>query len=159
MGDAELEWLYRTAQGMKSIVEVGSWMGRSTFALLSGCKGSVTAVDHWQGSPSDTTGPLAKAHDGYAAFFRNVGHFPNLTVLRMPSLKAAECFKDGSVDMAFIDGEHTIEAATDDYRTWKAKCRRLICGHDVTHRGVRDALRAMGVPYRIEAGSIWSQWL
>ena len=47
MYPAELEWLYKAAKRMKSIVEIGSWQGRSTYVLLSGCQGPVMAVDKW----------------------------------------------------------------------------------------------------------------
>ena len=35
MNSLELQWLYEQAQRMRNIVEVGSWKGRSTHALLS----------------------------------------------------------------------------------------------------------------------------
>ncbi len=41
----ELNWLYQQAKKCDSILEIGSWKGRSTHALLSGCKGIVTCVD------------------------------------------------------------------------------------------------------------------
>ena len=53
MTEAELQWLTERAAEASSVVEIGSWKGRSTAALLSGCKGTVTAVDHFLGSPDD----------------------------------------------------------------------------------------------------------
>jgi hypothetical protein len=49
----ELTWLYETAQTMQSIAEIGCWKGRSTCALLSGCPGTVHAVDHFLGSATE----------------------------------------------------------------------------------------------------------
>ena len=55
----ELLWLNQTAKNMDSIVELGCFCGRSTYALLSGCmehnaghpNGTVYAVDcHWCGT-------------------------------------------------------------------------------------------------------------
>ncbi len=107
MFGAELQWLYETATTMKSVVEIGSWEGKSTHALLSGCSGIVIAVDTFKGSaidPSHITTTLAKEFDIYSRFKRHVGHFPNLTVMKMDSKKASEFFKPKSVDMIFIDG-------------------------------------------------------
>ena len=50
----ELEWLHDTAVNMNTVVEIGAWKGRSTIALLQGCKGIVFAVDPWRGY-SDTS--------------------------------------------------------------------------------------------------------
>lgn len=50
MNSEELEWLYTTASEMDSILEIGAWCGRSTFALASGCKGNVFSIDHFNGS-------------------------------------------------------------------------------------------------------------
>jgi predicted O-methyltransferase YrrM len=45
--DLELQWLFNTAKNMNSIVEIGSFLGRSTVALLSGINptGKVYAID------------------------------------------------------------------------------------------------------------------
>ena len=45
MEQTELEWLYSIASEMESIVEIGSWKGRSIHALCTRCKGTVTAID------------------------------------------------------------------------------------------------------------------
>ena len=71
MDEKELNWLYTTALEMASVVEVGSWRGRSTSALLSGCKGPVFAVDTWKGSPDEINGTHADAvtQDIFAQFW------------------------------------------------------------------------------------------
>lgn len=46
----ELNWLLETGKAMESIVEVGSWKGRSTFAQCSSGCPRVYAVDHFKGS-------------------------------------------------------------------------------------------------------------
>ena len=131
MSNAELEWLYRTAQNMETIVEIGSWKGRSTHALLSGCKGTVYAVDHFKGSNGEAVEHLeAQQHDIYDIFLGNVGHFKNLKTLKMSSEQAAKKFKDKSVDMVFIDGEHTYEGVKKDIGMWLPKAKKIISGHD-----------------------------
>ena len=151
----ELNWLNETAKKMLSIVEVGSWKGRSTHALLSGCKGAVTAVDHFQGSiGEDLEHAEAKTRDIFEDFMANVGEFDNLKVLKMPSLEAAKQIADQSVDMVFIDGGHTYEDIRADIAAWTPKARRMVCGHDYNLASVRQAVQEVFGEVDT-AGSIW----
>ena len=156
MGDEEKNWLYEIAQTMTSIIEIGSWKGRSTHALLSGCPGPVFAVDHFKGNPDELEGAHAEAKTGdiFSQFWANVGTFKNLVVFRMPSVVAAQYFAPASVDMVFIDGCHMIEEVRADLAAWRPKCRRLMCGHDAGYTSVATAVKELGFPVDITAG-IW----
>lgn len=129
---AELGWLHSTAQEMSSVVEVGSWKGRTTDALLAGCKGTVWAVDHFKGSKTERNSYHREAteKDISKIFLENVGHYKNLKLLKMDSLEAAKRFEDKSVDMVFIDGGHTYEEVKADIKAWLPKAKKMICGHD-----------------------------
>lgn len=142
MTKPELNWLKKTASGMDSVVEIGSWMGRSTHALLSGCRGTVYAVDHFQGSPGEIeeSHKLAQEIDIYEEFQKNVGNFDNLKVLKMPSEEAVNQFKDKSIDMVFIDGSHQYEDVKKDIEMWLPKAKKLICGHDYQWIWVEEAV-------------------
>jgi len=140
MSHGEVNWLYLMAQIMDNIVEIGSWMGRSTDALLSGCKGTVWAVDHFKGSPNEDLAERAKTEDIFKIFMDNVGHYKNLKLLKMDSLEAAEKFKDKSIDMVFIDGGHEYEEVKVDIEVWLPKVKKLICGHDYYRGGVKRAV-------------------
>jgi len=127
----ELDFLHNTASEMETIVEIGSWKGRSTKALLSGTNGIVYAVDHFLGSKGEEEQHKeAKGDTIYNQFISNVGSYPNLRVLRMLSEEAVKQFKDNSVDMVFIDGEHTYETVKKDIELWLPKAKKIICGHD-----------------------------
>jgi len=156
MGPGELSWLYEKAGQMESVVEIGSWKGRSTHALLSGCPGPVFAVDHFRGSPNELDGAHREAtkQDIFALFWKNVGHFRNLVIFRMESAVAAKYFANKSVDMVFIDGCHIAEAVVSDIKAWAPKYRKLLCGHDGTYRSVQQAIRKCGLAYKLEGG-IW----
>jgi len=151
----ELTFLYEISKSMNSVCEVGSWKGRSTHALLSGCKGQVTAVDHFKGSRSDD-----KTHMGqpYPEFKKNVLGFNNLTILKEESVKAAK--KVGKFDMVFIDAGHTYEDVVKDIRAWKGKANVLFCGHDYCDEwpGVKKAVDEEIGPVQV-VGSIWCQWV
>ena len=133
MSPEDLTFLFESAKRMSSILEIGSWKGRSTHALLSGCPGVVFAIDHFKGSRSPQAIGLAREAarvDIHAQFMRNVGHFQNLVVYRMKSLEAVSFFADNSINMVFIDGEHLYEDVKADIHAWLPKTTELICGHD-----------------------------
>jgi len=158
MHETELQWLYEKAKGMKTIVEVGSWFGRSTHALLSGCRGTVYAVDTFKGSASqiDVEHAYAKNHDVKEVFLKNVGHFKNLVVIQEDSSVASKQFKDNSIDMIFIDGDHTYEYVKKDFDHWFPKCKILFCGHDKDEGGVPKALKELNKIFFNPIQTIWS---
>ena len=158
MNDADLQWLYETAKTMDSIVEIGSWKGKSTHALLSGCNGQVYAVDTFLGSPDEMKYYKEVAtRDIHKVFMDNVGHFPNLNVIKTDSMFAAKRFKDNSIDMVFIDGSHVYDEVVSDIKAWYPKAKNLICGHDWTRSDVREAVRdTLGTKVeRVKGGIIW----
>lgn len=114
--DMELFWLTEKAKTMESVVEIGSFKGRSTYGLALGCK-TVYAVDTFQ-------------YGTYHDFVKNIlEDFPNINVMYMSSKSASKRFDNKSIDMIFIDGEHYEEVQM-DIDAWLPKCKKLICGHD-----------------------------
>ncbi len=164
MEEYELNWLYWAASQMDSIVEVGSWKGRATFPLCSGCKGMVYAVDHFKGSPEALADEQKEATSNniYEEFKNNMQGFSNLKVLKMDSLKASQQFKPGSIDMVFLDGSHSFQSVLSDLLVWTPICKKLLCGHDILENGVPHALftygftRSDALELKIETGKIWS---
>lgn len=160
MAVGELEWLYQQAEKMVNIAEIGCWKGRSTHALLSGCKGTVYAVDTWKGSSNEIGSAHREAteRDIYVDFMNNLKDFPNLRPMRMPSVEAAKHFPAKSIDMVFIDGCHLYDEVLADLHAWLPKTRRLICGHDASQDGVPAATQKVFGTILL-AGSIWYIWL
>lgn len=156
----EFQWLYEKAHGMETILEIGAWKGKSTFSLLSGCKGIVWSVDHFRGSPLEINGAEREAQDGKIKdiFLQNVGHFSNLHLLEMDSLDAVKQFKEKSIDMIFIDGDHRLEAVRLDLKVWYPICKKLFCGHDYDpgHPGVVQAVDELGMNVVVGPDWIWS---
>jgi hypothetical protein len=157
MTDQELEWLLNTAGRMGSVVELGSWKGRSATVLLEGCKGMVTCVDNWTGHDPSSNGILSEIvekEDVFQTFQRNVGQYPNLRVARGNSSEMAACVEDA--DMVFIDAEHTYEGCKANIEAWRDKAKRVIAGHDFSENwpGVMRAVKeAFGVVKTV--GTIW----
>ena len=136
----ELEWLYKMSLKMESIVEVGCWMGRSTYAFCSGCKGTVYAVDHFLGSEEhkDLIEAGAKPYD---RFIENTKKFSNLEVLKMSSEEASHSpIIPPKVDMVFIDGDHSHAGVLADIKLWYPRTKKIICGHDWGRAGITPAV-------------------
>jgi predicted O-methyltransferase YrrM len=102
------------------IVEIGSWLGRSTAFLAQACEdadnGVVHAVDSFRGNPGRPSGAQANGRDIEAEFRANiarVGLSHRVVVHAKPSSEArAEI--EGPLRMLFVDGEHTYDAVTTD---------------------------------------------
>ncbi len=153
----DLMWLYSMGKKGGTFVEIGSWAGRSSHAILSGSQkanGTVYCVDTWKGSKEvyDQTNPMAKERDMLEVFKSNVGSFPNLNIIVKPSLEAAKDFEDGSIFCCFIDAGHTKDEVAQDIKAWLPKVKKggILCGHDYlpnTWMGVVEAVdEAFGKP-------------
>jgi len=140
MNVEELRCLNRMASQMNSVVEIGSWKGRSSYALLSGCN-DVVCVDHWKGSDHPILLDEAKERNVMEDFLANTDEFKhNRTVMQMSSEEACAYFGEKSVDMVFIDGGHDYDTIKKDLELWTPKARKLICGHDAEWPGVAQAV-------------------
>jgi hypothetical protein len=147
----EQEWLFDRASEMESVVEIGSWTGMSTYALLAGCKGPVYAIDTFEGTDDEIDGSMALAKTGklYDIFLNNVGHFSNLRTIKSKSEDAALFFQSKSIDMVWIDGDHRYDAVMLDLKLWTPICKKLLCGHDIRNIFVQQALKDFGIKYKI----------
>lgn len=140
MRSNELNWLYQEAKKYHAIVEIGSWKGRSTLALLNGTPGTVTAIDTFKGSEAEVKGPHREAEevDIRACFDFNTKKFQNIVVHQMENAKVAE--QVGLAEMIFIDAGHTKEEVLQDLKIWEPKATKLICGHDFDWPSVQEAV-------------------
>ncbi len=162
----ELQYLYELGKKYETIVECGSWAGRSTDAFLSGNKGTVTAIDSWLGSSEvkDSTNWMAKERDMFEVFKKNVGSYPNLKIIKKLGLEAANDFEDESVDVVFIDMGHTYSEVKADILAWKSKVKKggILCGHDYMPNTWQEVIEAvdetLGKPDELH-GTIWTHFI
>ena len=162
MSFEEQTFLHDTAKRMESVIELGSWKGKSTHALCSSKCPSVTAIDHWKGS-KDEPEAHAEAASGtvFEEFKHNLKGFSNLKIINADINDAVNDIPDNSVDMIFIDAGHTYEEVKNDIRKWKGKAKILLCGHDYVAGwpGVKQAVdEELSGPDEIH-GTIWVKWL
>jgi hypothetical protein len=173
MTEPELVWLAEQASCHDLIVELGSFLGRSTRALGDHARGQVLAVDDWIGPreiiltdvvrsglwgqfnsnladliKSGKVTPMKVSHRDQDALARAIAH-NNRSVRLKP-------------DMVFIDGDHGYEAAKDDILFWKDRIvpGGILCGHDVSDvyvsAAVKDCLPSPGV---VPNTYIWVQYV
>jgi hypothetical protein len=144
ISDDELCWLAQEARQHKTIIEVGSWHGRSSRSIADNMPdcGRLYCIDHWLGSRAerDTYHRSARLKDGDHAFIKfSENLFDHIQrggviPLRMSSRNAAELLTRQGVraGMVFIDAGHTYEEIKEDINLWFPLVMEggIICGHD-----------------------------
>ena len=131
--------------GTGAVVEIGSYLGRSTCFLAIGAqragRPAVVAVDHFEGSPEHQAG---KSHQSsvlvaegttYNQFLRNLERAKvseHVKPVRSGSLEAAKNWS-GPIRLLFIDGDHSYQSSRDDFRAWSGNVESngLVAFHDV----------------------------
>jgi len=169
MSPLELAWLAQWAKVSSNIVEIGSFQGRSTKALVQNTKGTVTAIDSWNEDPTlsreiavagNRINTVMPPNYLYEEFMRNLGEHTNLTVMRGKSLDAAASMNGDKFDMIFIDASHDYAAVKADIEAWKPKLAPggVLCGHDFDPVKWPDVVRAVNelLPEaKLAVDSIW----
>lgn len=140
------------------VVEIGSWLGRSTGALIEACENAgkfphIIVVDTFKGSPSEPEhwykaqqyggNVMGAFMDNIAALQSKLNELGRIHVIARPSIEAANRIV-GRIDAAFIDAEHTFLSLTSDIKAWLPKIRPggIIAGHDYDWDGVYSAVMA-----------------
>ena len=142
----EANLLYKFAKkcsGKGTIVEIGSWKGKSTVCLSEGLRdgagGKVHAVDPFTGSSEH--GDV----DTYNEFLSNIkraGIDEYVIPHRQYSEDAAKEWDGSPIELLWIDGAHEYEFVIKDYQLWEPYLVEggTIAFHDSTDPGVWPVL-------------------
>jgi hypothetical protein len=176
MTEDELAWLIEQASTRRTVIEIGSWKGRSTKALALSVQEVVYSVDHWLDGPppadikrredSDWLEVTYRGSNAIKAdFFRNLSdeiQSRKCVPTGLPSEKAAgrmrEILGGRKVDMVFIDGGHEYPEVKRDIELWRPMLvdGGLLCGHDYPRLGVYTAVSELVPKHRYLHGTwIW----
>lgn len=158
MAIRELEYLAEKAQEHKIIVELGSFLGRSTRALGDNAAGVVYAIDDWCG-PRDVELKGSDRRNLFSNFIKNMAGLEKVVI---PILANHEIINTSTLgiqpDMVFIDGDHIYESVVKDIKNWVDLIvpGGLLCGHDIQYddvfKAVTDCLGRVNV---VIGTSIW----
>jgi len=124
-------------------VEIGSYSGEGTVVIANYFK-DVLAVDPWLNGYdiNDRASQQCPMKFVFDAFQERVSPFKNVLYSRGKSLDALELFKDGELDLVYIDGDHRYEGVLADLKGWRKKLREggIMAGHDWSWKSVKMAL-------------------
>ena len=129
LSPAEGYLLYRLArdgEGQGAIVEIGSWMGRSTAWLAAGSKAArrehVHAVDVFDGGPMlkelDVIRKEGTTYHHFSENLERLGLFDQVEPIVAESSAAAQGWTKGAIRLLFIDGDHRYPAVRQDFDLW-----------------------------------------
>jgi hypothetical protein len=166
------EVLKRLPSGPCHVVEVGVWRGQLCREVLRERRDAImTLVDPWEagkpGEPWYESGSKmarcsqAEVDQVMAEALESIRFaIGRWTVLKATSVQAASLVLDGSVDLVFIDADHSYEGVKADIEAWlpKVKAGGWIGGHDYKSPrfpGVERAVRERFDQVEHGANSTW----
>lgn len=131
--------------GVGAIVEIGSFLGKSTCWLAAGAKKNnretVIAVDHFKGSPENQPGQqyenqtLKQAGTTFDKFLENIKSVDLGDYIEPIVASSEEAAKNWQkpIRLLFIDGDHSYESTKQDFALWfPFVCEAgIVCFHDI----------------------------
>lgn len=159
MSEHELQTLAKWAEGCETIIEIGSYLGRSAYALAaSESRAAVHCFDPWSNTPIENSAPSS-----LAAFLENTKRVKNITPHRMAALP--DWPLERKVDLVFLDAVHENPSDRDYIKFWlpRIKPGGYMSGHDWYPHGryypdVLENVRWLEKTFgKVEtpAGSLW----
>ena len=158
--------------------EVGVSRGDFSEHLLRYWRGrKLYSIDPWQEFPPDEYHDVANVSQGVQdenhreTVERLHVYGARSEIIRSTSAQAALCFRDGQLDVVYLDAQHHHEAVTQDLALWYPKVRKggVLAGHDYVNGqmqqgafGVKSAVdefaRERGLKLMISAEKDWPSW-
>ena len=158
--------LIRYAKNAQTIVEIGSWKGKSACTMAAVTSGLVYCVDTWMGgADKDTEEAMLDPIGVYRQFLAYVQHFGlshKIVPVCQSSATAWQLFRERCIDLLYIDGDHRYFSVLNDLTHWVQFVRfdGIICGDDYGVPGVNMGVNAFAklhsIPIQTEVdGKFW----
>lgn len=169
------------AKDESQFVEVGAFLGKSAAYMVNAILESrkriyLTVVDNWEpdresnwweriNNNPPTPWPVPELFgmtrfDAFKRCMSSVGALGKMNTLRDDSVNAAKMYRDGSLNLVFIDADHRAPAPALDIAAWtpKVKPGGILAGHDYDVPLWPDVKRAVDEAFgsRVERrGTSW----
>jgi hypothetical protein len=111
------------------VVELGSFSGISSELFALHCK-ELHCVDPW--SPYWEIKDVEKMYEAELRFDSMMKNYDNIIKHKMSSENASSIFENSSVDIIYIDSDHSSENVETEIKMWLPKIKKdgYISGHD-----------------------------
>ncbi|GAB4518223.1 MAG: hypothetical protein Tsb0013_22410 [Phycisphaerales bacterium] len=155
----ETRFLYRLARNASTVVEIGSFRGKSCVLMLEGAKAHgntdvrITCIDPHEPTHFGTF--KDEDHEAFEATIAQHGFTDRVHHLRMYSHDARQKWDGPPIDVLWVDGDHSYEGAKTDFVDWAPLVRPggVIAAHDTYRERFPGCLKAWNEV--IEASDDW----
>lgn len=161
--EVEMKWLAKMARGCEVILEIGTHAGGSTKLLAEASHGLVITIDPYRRPFQHVKQKFEHNAKDLIAQGRivQIAKGSEMAVGDLEKILAARGINMRSVDMLFIDGDHSYEGVTRDIVLYSPFVRPggLICGHDYNSRflGLQKAVNELVQDRNIDETIWWTQ--
>lgn len=134
----------------RDVVELGLWKGRTILHILKTCPNvRYIGVDQWKHCPERDGVPGGQTYSswnmtGLEIHVRKViaPYADRCAILKMTTTEAANLVANKSVDLIFIDADHSEQGVREDIENWRPKLRDggILAGHDYDWPTVRKVV-------------------
>jgi hypothetical protein len=152
------------AHDLKVGAEIGVKAGENIANILKACPDFIFyAIDCWDPKLKYLTWRKGAQFTHEKMFDRLVSAYPdNIIKKKGYSVPMAATIPDGSLDLVFIDGDHSFDGCAIDISTWlpKLKSGGIIAGHDYGHArfpGVKKVVDSFFPTIELHDDFVW--WL
>jgi predicted O-methyltransferase YrrM len=179
MDRREIHWLAYQAKNCDLVIEIGTWLGRSAYAMGQKVRGRVITIDNFEpmsnGRAQRKQVRAYRTHGlpGFVGLNTYSEWLHNQCLTNLKELidrekvevingNSNEVINDlvglsGKVDMVFIDGSHDAKSIKSDILNYKRllKWGGLLCGHDYANE-VKEVVSELLPNAKKTISSIWS---
>lgn len=132
-----------------TVVELGSFAGVSSELFALHCS-KLYCVDKWEPYWEITQQEFMNiAEQRFDSMTKN---YTNVVKLKMDTIDAADRFDDNSIDLIYIDNDHSSDRVKKELETWlpKIKDNGFISGHDINMPTVFNVVTQYFNPTMVE---------